>query len=66
MTTKEGTRSLDLCDGEWCGEVRSKFWCLKSTENIRLIRDGEKGLWRCGKRESIYLSLHCHHQNDLH
>ena len=38
-----------------------------STETIRLIRDGEKegkGVWRCGKRESIYLSLHCHHQND--
>ena len=27
---------------------------------IRLIRDGEKG----GQREIIYLSLHCHHQND--
>ena len=26
---------------------------------------GGKGVWRCGKRESIiYLSLHCHHQND--
>ena len=34
---------------------------------MRLIRDGEKGVkevWRCGKREIIYLSLHCHHQND--
>ena len=38
-----------------------------STETIRLIRVGEKG----GKgyeggeeREIIYLSLHCHHQND--
>ena len=30
--------------------------------------DGEKGggeLWRWGKRQSIYLSLHCHHQNDF-
>ena len=38
-----------------------------STEAIRFIRDGEKGgkgVWRWGKRESIYLSLHCHHQND--
>ena len=26
---------------------------------MRLIRDGEKG-----EREIIYLSLHCHHQND--
>ena len=21
-------------------------------------------IWRCGKREMIYLSLNCHHQND--
>ena len=33
-------------------------------KNIRLIRVGGKGVWRWGKRESIYLSLHCHHQND--
>ena len=36
-------------------------------ETIRLIRDGEKegkGIWRWGEREIIYLSLHCHHQND--
>ena len=35
---------------------------------MRLIRDEEKGVgervWRWGKRESIHLSLHCHHQND--
>ena len=33
---------------------------------MRLIRDGEmgEGVWRWGKREIIYLSLHCHHQND--
>ena len=40
---------------------------LMSTETTRLIRDGEKGekgVWRWRKRESIYLSLHCHHQND--
>ena len=28
-------------------------------KNIRFIRDGERG-----GREIIYLSLHCHHQND--
>ena len=42
-------------------------WCLTSTETVRLIRDGEKGekgVWRWGEREIIYLSLHCHHQND--
>ena len=38
-----------------------------STETTRLIRDGEKGggVRRWGKREIIYLSLHCHHQNDF-
>ena len=55
-----GTR---LC---WCKV--SKPWCLTSTETIRLIRDGEKvgkGTWRWEKREIIYLSVHCHHQNDF-
>ena len=23
-----------------------------------------EGIWRWGKKEIIYLSLHCHHQND--
>ena len=23
-----------------------------------------KGVWRWGTREIVYLSLHCHHQND--
>ena len=31
---------------------------------VRLVRDREKRVWRWGKREIIYLSLHCHHQND--
>ena len=26
--------------------------------------EGGKGVWRWGKREIIYLSLRCHHQND--
>ena len=25
---------------------------------------GGSGVWRWGKREIIYLSLRCHHQND--
>ena len=25
---------------------------------------GREEVWRWGKREIIYLSLHCHHQND--
>ena len=30
-----------------------------------IIRDVGKGVWRWEKRETIiYLSLHCHHQND--
>ena len=35
---------------------------------MRLIRGGEKegkGVWRLAEREIIYLSLHCHHQNDF-
>ena len=35
---------------------------------MRLIRDGEmggKGGMEVGEREIIYLSLHCHHQNDF-
>ena len=39
---------------------------LNATETIRLIRDGEKGgegVWRW-REGIIYLSLHCHHQND--
>ena len=27
--------------------------------------EGGKGVWRLEEREIIYLSLHCHHQNDL-
>ena len=41
--------------------------CFTSTETIRLIRDGEKGgtgVWRRVEWEIIYISLHCHHQND--
>ena len=41
---------------------------LNVHRTIRLIRDGEKGgkgVWRLGEREIIYLSLHCHHQNDF-
>ena len=35
-----------------------------STETVRLVRKVGRGVWRLGKREIIYLSLHCHHQND--
>ena len=41
-------------------------WCLTSTKTVRFIRDGEKGESGYGGGEVIkYLSLHCHHQNDL-
>ena len=46
---------------------KRETWCLASTETIRFIRDGEKvgkEVWRWGKREIIYLALHCHHQTD--
>ena len=43
--------------------------CFTSTETVRLIRDGEKGgsmeVGGGGEMEIIYLSLHCHHQNDF-
>ena len=38
----------------------NKTWCLTSSETVGFIRDGERG----EKREIIYRSLHCHHQND--
>ena len=31
---------------------------------MKLIRDGGKEVWRWGERDIIYLSVHCHHQND--
>ena len=37
---------------------------LNVHRNHSLIRDGDKGAWRWEQREIIYLSLHCHHQND--
>ena len=27
--------------------------------------EGGEGVWRWGDREIRYLSLHCHHQNDV-
>ena len=27
--------------------------------------EGGEEVWRWGRREIIYLSLHCHHQNDF-
>ena len=41
-------------------------YCLTSTETIRLPakEGGKKVVSRWGKREIIYLSPHCHHQND--
>ena len=38
--------------------------CDRKVDVLRLIRDGEKGVWRWGEREIVYLSLHCRHQND--
>ena len=28
--------------------------------------EGGNGVWRCGEREIIYLSLRCHHQSDFY
>ena len=47
------------------GGRRTLTWCLTPTETVRLIRDGcvEGCGGGRGKRE-IYLSRHCHQQND--
>ena len=47
-----------------------KHGACRPQKPMRLIRDGEKGggvkgVWRWEEREIIYLSLHCHHQNDF-
>ena len=36
--------------------------CPATKYAVRIIRDGE--VWKWGKSEIAYLSLHCHHQND--
>ena len=41
------------------------MWYLTFMETLRVFRDGEKGVWRWGEREIIYISLHCHYQNDF-
>ena len=37
---------------------------LNGHRNHEAYSEGGTGVWRWGKRENIYLSLHCHHQND--
>ena len=41
---------------------------LNVHRNRKAFRDGGeggKGVWSWGERDIIYLSLHCHHQNDF-
>ena len=51
-------------------DVHSKWtWCLTSSETTGLVRDYWKKVWKGGivwggGGGIIYLSLHCHHQND--
>ena len=49
------------------GRGVKKTWCLTFTETRRFIRDGEKGVWRGGggREIIIYLSIHCHRQDDF-
>ena len=45
----------------------NKHVAQRPQKTTRLVADGGKwkrGFWRWGKREIIYLSLHCHHKND--
>ena len=37
---------------------------LNVRKNHKAYQGRGKGVWRWEKREIIYLSLHCHHQND--
>ena len=49
-------------------KAQSAIETVETAETVRLIRDrekGGKGVWRWWERDIIYLSLHCHHQNDL-
>ena len=68
--------SVDIL-GTSCDQYRSMVqYSFTSTETRRLVRTDSPGrpprishsswtmLWRWGKREIIYLSLHCHYQND--
>ena len=51
---------------KWVERVGVKYtWCSASTETVRPFRDRGKGVWRWGEKEIIYLSQHCHHQNDF-
>ena len=61
-----GSQTSSFLCKVWFVDPSKSTWCLTATETIRLIRDGEEGGRRCGgwEREIIYLSLHCHHQND--
>ena len=49
--------TVTSCQPKNNNNKKQQTWCLTSTETPRLIREGEK-------REILYLSLHCHHQND--
>ena len=56
---------LSVCAAETCRNwlvkifaVSKLTWCLTSPESMRLVRDGGKGVWRWGERETVYLLLH--------
>jgi len=57
-----GCNDLSCLLGTPCQARLLLPWCFTSTETIRLIREGGYGGGRRGR--IIYLSLHCHHQND--
>ena len=65
MAFNEGLWGVRWVEGGMLLQYVSKM--VPSTETIRLIGDGGGGggdeVW-WGKREIIYLPLHCHHQND--
>ena len=46
---------------------RSEVPLLSETMRLIMLGTGRRGegVWRWGRKEIIYLSLHCHHQNDF-
>ena len=43
---------------------RTGTWPVSHSDHRFPVPSSRKGVWRWGKREIIYLSLHCHHHND--
>ena len=77
ITVYIGKASLQLNIQQWQHNILATFsktpvilWhkglTFERTNNVHWPHGGvSKGVWRWGESEIIYLSLHCHHQNDF-